>query len=491
MSSDEDMAPTPQKRGKYYESDDDFAPTKKVKKSKKAKKMKVKEERDTGFSEELTNGHMNGHVSSKKETKKRKSSSATDKKEIEVKSPKKKIKKEEPEKWKWWEDGGKKDLPEGHHWAILQHNGPVFAPPYERLPKNVKFYYDDEHVVLSDEAEEVMGFYAKMLDHDYTTKDKFNQNFFEDWRSIMTHEEKKLIKKLSKCDFTKVQAYYKEQSEIRKNRSKEVKLKEKEDKEKLTEKYGYCIWDNHREKIGNYNLEPPGLFRGRGEHPKMGKYKKRVRANQIIINCSKGSEIPQPPPGEKWKEVRHDPTVTWLAAWTENVQNQNKYIMLNANSQIKGTKDLAKYEKARNLHKIIDKIRADYREDLKSKEMAIRQRAVCCYFIDKLALRAGNEKDSDEAADTVGCCSLRCEHIELLKDERIGSDPEPKEYVIKFDFLGKDSIQYLNVVAVEKRVWKNVKLFMENKSGEDDLFDRVDTSKLNAHLRFGGFWRDF
>merc|ERR1712157_428294 len=70
----------------------------------------------------------------------------------------------------------------------------------------------------------------------------------------------------------------------------------------------------------------------------------------------------------------------------------------------------------------------------------------------------------------------------LLKDERIGSDPEPKEYVIKFDFLGKDSIQYLNVVAVEKRVWKNVKLFMENKQGEDDLFDRVDTSKLNAHL---------
>lgn len=33
------------------------------------------------------------------------------------------------------------------------------------------------------------------------------------------------------------------------------------------------------------------------------------------------------------------------------------------------------------------------------------------YFMDKLALRAGNEKDPDEAADTVGCCSLRVEHI--------------------------------------------------------------------------------
>ena len=40
----------------------------------------------------------------------------------------------------------------------------------------------------------------------------------------------------------------------------------------------------------------------------------------------------------------------------------------------------------------------------------VRQRAVALYFIDKLALRAGNEKDEDEA-DTVGCCSLRVEHI--------------------------------------------------------------------------------
>lgn len=29
----------------------------------------------------------------------------------------------------------------------------------------------------------------------------------------------------------------------------------------------------------------------------------------------------------------------------------------------------------------------------------------------QLALRAGNEKDSDETADTVGCCSIRVEHI--------------------------------------------------------------------------------
>ena len=71
-----------------------------------------------------------------------------------------------------------------------------------------------------------------------------------------------------------------------------------------------------------------------------------------------------------------------------------------------------KYEKARQLKLKIDKIREGYTVDFKSKEMRVRQRAVALYFIDKLALRAGNEKDEDQA-DTVGCCSLRVEHITL------------------------------------------------------------------------------
>ena len=47
------------------------------------------------------------------------------------------------------------------------------------------------------------------------------------------------------------------------------------------------------------------------------------------------SEIPKPPAGHKWKEVRHDNTVSWLCSWTENVLGQNKYIMLNPSSKIK------------------------------------------------------------------------------------------------------------------------------------------------------------
>jgi DNA topoisomerase-1 len=208
----------------------------------------------------------------------------------------------------------------------------------------------------------------------------------------------------------------------------------------------------------------------------MGKVKRRIMPEDVIINCSKDSKIPVPPKGHKWKEVRHDNTVTWLCSWTENIQGQIKYIMLNPSSKLKGEKDWQKYETARKLHKIIDRIREDYWGDMKSKEMRVRQRAVAMYLIDKLALRAGNEKEEGETADTVGCCSLRFEHIKLYEQK------DGKDHVVAFDFLGKDSIRYYNEVSVEKRVFKNLQLFMENKSPGDDLFDRLNTSILNKHL---------
>ena len=93
--------------------------------------------------------------------------------------------------------------------------------------------------------------------------------------------------------------------------------------------------------------------------------------------------------------------------------------------------------------------------------------AACFCFL-QLALRAGNEKEDGETADTVGCCSLRVEHL-TLHEELDGN-----QFVVDFDFLGKDCIRYQNSVAVEKRVFKNLQLFIENKSPDDDLFDRLN-----------------
>ncbi|XP_063525243.1 DNA topoisomerase I, mitochondrial isoform X4 [Pongo pygmaeus] len=332
-----------------------------------------------------------------------------------------------------WEEEKHED---GVKWRQLEHKGPYFAPPYEPLPDGVRFFYDGKPVRLSVVAEEVATFYGRMLDHEYTTKEVFRKNFFNDWR-----------KKL------------------------------KEEAEKLQQEFGYCILDGHREKIGNFKIEPPGLFRGRGDHPKMGMLKRRIMPEDVVINCSRDSKIPEPPAGHQWKEVRSDNTVTWLAAWTESVQNSIKYIMLNPCSKLKGEKAWQKFETARRLRGFVDEIRSQYQADWKSREMKTRQRAVALYFIDKLALRAGNEKEDGEVADTVGCCSLRVEHVQLHPEA------DGCQHVVEFDFLGKDCIRYYNRVPVEKPVYKNLQLFMENKDPRDDLFDRLTTTSLNKHLQ--------
>ena len=59
---------------------------------------------------------------------------------------------------------------------------------------------------------------------------------------------------------------------------------------------------------------------------------------------------------------------------------------------------------------------------------------------------------------------------------------DEKEWVVVFDFLGKDSIRYFNEVPVEKRVYKNLKHFMENKRTGDDLFDRLNVSIMMIEL---------
>jgi len=453
------------------DSDDEDEPLSK----KKAKKAKKRRESDFYDEEEEEDFKPKSKAKTKSKPSKAKVKSEP------AGSPSKKMTKKEKEAeaekqvWKWWEES--EQLPEGVKWRFLEHQGPLFAPDYEPLPPEVKFYYNGDQMRLSEEAEEAAGFYGKMLDHDYTTKEVFNKNFFKDWRKCMTEKEKEKIRDLSKCDFSNINEHFKKVSEERKNRSKEEKKAEKENNERIVEEYGFCMMDGHKEKIGNFRIEPPGLFRGRGEHPKQGMIKRRTMPEDVIINCSKDSQCPQPPKGHKWKKVQHDNTVTWLASWTENIQGQIKYIMLNPSSRLKGEKDWQKYEKARKLKDCIDKIREEYMADMKSKEMRIRQRAVALYFIDKLALRAGNEKDEDQA-DTVGCCSLRVEHIELTEQGQ-----GDQEFLVEFDFLGKDSIRYNQTCPVEKKVFKNLKLFMENKKDGDDLFDRLNTSLLNQYLQ--------
>ncbi|KAL1841115.1 hypothetical protein VTJ49DRAFT_7393 [Mycothermus thermophilus] len=386
---------------------------------------------------------------------------------------------EEEEEYRWWDQPKKED--DTIKWTTLEHNGVLFPPPYQPLPKNVKLYYDGKPVNLHVEAEEVATFFGSMLHSTQNVENPvFQKNFFNDFKEILdkTGGAKDMngnpvdITEFKKLDFTKIFEHYKAISDAKKARPAAEKKAEKAEREKLEAPYMYCKWDGRKEKVGNFRVEPPGLFRGRGEHPKTGKVKKRVMPEQVTINIGKGAKVPDPPPGHKWKAVQHDNKATWLAMWQENVNGNYKYVMLAANSTIKGQSDFKKFEKARELKKHIDRIRADYTRELKSEVMADRQRATAMYLIDKFALRAGNEKDTENEAETVGCCSLKYEHVTLK---------EPNTVI--FDFLGKDSIRFYNEFVVDRQVFKNLKMFKKPPKEEgDDIFDRLTTSQLNKHL---------
>jgi DNA topoisomerase I len=141
-----------------------------------------------------------------------------------------------------------------------------------------------------------------------------------------------------------------EEREKRKTRTKEEKLAEKKAKEDEMEKYGFALVDGRREKIANYKIEPPGLFLGRGSHPKAGKLKKRVLPCHVTINIGHSAPKPKSPVKDMdWKDVVHNDQVTWLAMWKENVNDQHKYVWLAASSAIKGRADRMKFETAREL----------------------------------------------------------------------------------------------------------------------------------------------
>ncbi|CAN9339650.1 unnamed protein product [Alternaria alternata] len=385
---------------------------------------------------------------------------------------------EEEDEYRWWEDPGKSDGTK--KWDTLEHAGVVFPPEYEPLPKHVKLVYDGVPVTLHPEAEEVATFYGSMLNSAHNVENPtFNKNFFEDFSTYLDktgHGKDKdgntvKIKKFEKCDFKPIFEWFDAERAKKKALPAAEKKALKAEKEAAEAKYMYCMWDGRKQKVGNFRVEPPSLFRGRGEHPKTGRVKKRVMPEQITINIGEKAKVPEPPAGHRWKEIKHDHEGTWLAMWQENINGAYKYVMLAANSDIKGQSDFKKFEKARELKKHIDRIRKDYRKDLNSKMMADRQRATAIYLIDQFALRAGNEKGEDEA-DTVGCCSLKFQHITL----------KPPETVI-FDFLGKDSIRFYDEVKVDPQVFKNLKLFKkEPKTTGDDIFDRLTTSGLNKHL---------
>ena len=358
-------------------------------------------------------------------------------------------------------DGG------GTCWKTLSHNGVLFPPEYN--PIKIPIIYKGEEIILNPEAEEAAIFYARYIGTEYITN-RFNKNFWKDFKKLLDPNIK--IDSIDDIDFRNIHKYLENERKEKLTISKEEKEKIKKEQSKLEEKYTIAIIDGKEQPVGNFRIEPPGIFIGRGCHPLIGKIKKRVYPEDITINISKDEKIPDTGfEDRKWKEVIHDQDVLWLAAWKEEITGKMKYVRLSDKSDYKSESDKNKFELARKLKRKLGEIRKCNEENLNSNEDKKQQLATALYFIENLSLRVGNEKGKDEA-DTVGVSSLRVEHIDLLDNNKV-----------KLDFLGKDSVRFTKKFEVIPIIHENLKKFMENKNKKDDLFNLISPSDLNNYLQ--------
>ena len=119
-------------------------------------------------------------------------------------------------------------------------------------------------------------------------------------------------------------------------------------------------------------VEPPGIFRGRGEHPHAGRIKYRVVPEFVSLNIGDNNPIPICPiPGHSWKKIISNPDATWLSHFKDERSkiSSGKYVFLAPDSKIKGLNDKKKYEKARRLKLEINNIRTNYNKMIDSQDI--------------------------------------------------------------------------------------------------------------------------
>ncbi|EPQ29454.1 uncharacterized protein PFL1_03209 [Pseudozyma flocculosa PF-1] len=347
-------------------------------------------------------------------------------------------------------------------WTTLVHNGPRFAEPYTPLPKDVTLKYDGQPVVLPPESEEVAMFYAVKLETQHAKNPIFNKNFFDDFKGYLKKYPPRnglKIQSFDKLDFRDMYNHWRgikdAEAAAKKAKAPSQRKRELEERKAQEKEWRTCWVDGAEQSIGNFNIEPPGLFLGRGAHPKAGKVKRRTMPEDVTINHSANQPAPKPPFG-KWGEVVEKKDVTWLAFWKEPLNGNYKYVFLDAASEWKASSDKTKFQKARKLDECVVQIRRDVDRNLKSKSRQERQIATIVWLIDNFSLRAGNEKGEDEA-ETYGVCSLRCEHARMKPP-----------HTLHLEFLGKDSMKFEEDLTITNPdVYKNLCMFLQT-SGQKD-----------------------
>lgn len=356
-------------------------------------------------------------------------------------------------------------------WVSLEHNGPLF--PEEYVAKGYSIKIKKSSFMFNALTEEMLYAWTQKSETEYVKDPVFKDNFYKDLvETIPEHMREKVLESTfpDDWDLSEVWADIVKIKEDKKNKTKEDRKREKEEREQRKEKYGFAMLNGKHVELGNYTIEPPGIFMGRGKHPLRGRWKPRIYPADVTINISKSKNIPDPPPGTQWKAVIENRNALWTAMWYEKLTNTQKRVLFSVNSFVRQENDKNKFQKAIQLSNNYDKVLEFIEKKLTSRDKLTRELATVCELIAKMCIRVGDEKGAD-TADTVGATTLRVEHIKIEDQEVI------------FDFLGKDSIRYYNKVKdLDINAIRNLKEFSSNKKRKDVIFENISSKDVNDFL---------
>lgn len=397
---------------------------------------------------------------------------------------------------RWWEKADKKG--KGAKWNTLRHNGVLFPEPYEPLPKSARLKYNGKAIALDAvkrnndfniTAEEAATFFAMKMEQDRRLKETradshsasedpvFRKNFWKDWKHILGKGHR--IKDFDKVDFTPMANYISERSEQKKKankaKTKSDKALEKQQKEDLKELYGYALVDGVRIPIGNYMIQPPGLYIGHGAHPYRGKIKRRMTPEDVTLNVTLKYAPKCFTHGRpcQWGHIVQNRDVTWIGSWKHPITGENNYFNLKREaSHWVCMDDLQKFEKARALNKNINSIRKKYKDDMNSKNEETKQLATAVYLLDQLAIRPGTEKDESKEAGTLGLTTLKCSNVSFK-----GAN------VVTINFTGKSSIKFDKTVTISPFAYRNIQKLCKSGGSKKSLFPKVTANSLNSYLK--------
>ena len=317
----------------------------------------------------------------------------------------------------------------------LVHNGVLVPEP--PAPCGLVIGIRGEPVALTPKQEEMALAWARKEGTPYVEDTTFAQNFLRDFSRELGTEP---VLTLDEVDFgPALQIVWAEREAKARLTAEERKAQaaaRKAQREALRAQYGYAQVNGEQVELGNYLVEPSGIFMGRGQHPLRGRWKEGACQSDVTLNLS--PDAPRPP-GD-WAAIVWQPESLWVARWPDKLSDKIKYVWLSDTASIKQAREAAKFDKAHRLHAEMETVRDRIQLDLSSPDGRRRMVATACYLIDALGLRVGDEKDEDEA-DTVGATTLRPEHIKLHDNG-----------VAEFRFLGKDSVLWHKKLALPEAV---------------------------------------